>query len=107
MITVRKNLGTLSNDNGGNHMASSGVVTDVTNPAESSLKRRAFLGIAAGGAAAVAVPGVARAATGGTLAPSGILARTAGPTPADWTALAHDLAGTLVRPGDSSYATAK
>jgi len=107
MITPGIGSGTLSNGNVGNHVASSGVVTGVTNSAESSLKRRAFLGIAAGGAAAVAVPGVARAATGGTLAPSGILARTAGPTPADWTALAHDLAGTLVRPGDASYATAK
>jgi hypothetical protein len=79
----------------------------VTNPPESSLKRRAFLGIAAGGAAVVAVPGIARAAADGTLAPSGILARAAGPTPADWTALAKDLAGTLVRPGEAKYATAK
>ncbi len=63
------------------------------------MKRRAFLGIAAGGAAAVAVPGIARAAS------SGIAARAAGPAPADWTALAHDLAGTLVRPGDASYNT--
>jgi len=107
MITIRINSGTISNDNVGNRAATSGVVTGVTNPAESPLKRRAFLSIAAGGAAAVAVPGVARAAAGGTLAPSSILARTAGPSPADWTALAHDLAGTLVRPGDSSYATAK
>src|SRR5215469_7273385 len=107
MITIRLNSATISNDNVGNRPATSDVVTGVTNPAESPLKRRAFLSIAAGGAAAVAVPGVARAAAGGTLAPSGILARTAGPSPADWTALAHDLAGTLVRPGDSSYATAK
>ncbi len=69
----------------------------VTNSTNSSLKRRAFLGIAAGSAAAIAVPGVARAAS------SGIAARAAGPAPADWTALAHDLAGTLVRPGDASY----
>ena len=55
----------------------------------------------------IATPGIARAAAGGTLAPSGILARTAGPAPADWTALAHDLSGTLVRPGDSSYNTAR
>ena len=79
----------------------------MTNPTESPLKRRAFLGIAAGGAAAVAVPGIARSATDRTLTPSGILARTAGPTPADWTALAKDLAGTLVRPGEAKYATAK
>ena len=91
----------------GNRAGTLGVLKFVTNPTESSLKRRAFLGIAAGGAAAVAVPGIARAATDRTLAPSGILARTAGPTPADWTALAKDLAGTLVRPGDAKYATAK
>jgi len=69
--------------------------------------RRTFLGIAAGGAAAVAIPGVAGAAVDHALAPAGILARAAGPTPADWTALAHDLSGTLVRPGDAQYATAK
>jgi FAD/FMN-containing dehydrogenase len=79
----------------------------VTNPTKSSLKRRTFLGIAAGGAAVVAAGGITRAAAASPVATSGILARTAGPTPADWTALAHDLAGTLVRPGESSYATAK
>jgi FAD/FMN-containing dehydrogenase len=79
----------------------------VTKQTESSLKRRAFLGLAAGGAAAIAVPGVASAAADRALAPSGILARTSGPTAADWTALARDLSGTLVRPGESSYATAK
>jgi len=82
----------------------------VTTSAESSLKRRAFLGIAAAGAAAVAVPGVAHAASlgsSGILARTGLLARTGGPAPADWTALAHDLAGTLVRPGEAGYATAK
>ena len=103
----RHDLRALGNDNVGNRAASSGVLTGVTNSTESSLKRRAFLGIAAGGAVAVAAPGVARAAVAGTLASSGILARAAGPTPADWTALAKDLAGTLVRPGDSGYATAK
>ncbi len=79
----------------------------MTNSTESSLKRRAFLGIAAGGAAAVAVPGIAHAATGGSLGSSSILARAAGPTPADWTALARDLAGPLVRPGEASYGTAR
>lgn len=79
----------------------------MTNQTESLLKRRTFLGIAAGGAAAVAVPGVASAAVHGALAPRGILARAAGPAPADWTALARDLAGPLVRPGDSSYNTAR
>jgi FAD/FMN-containing dehydrogenase len=97
----------MSNDNVGNQRTVSGVLQDVTNPVESALKRRAFLGLAAGGAAVIATPGIARAAADGALAPSGILARTAGPAPADWTALAHDLSGTLVRPGDASYNTAR
>jgi FAD/FMN-containing dehydrogenase len=79
---------------------------------ESPLRRRAFVGIAAGAAAAVAIPQIARAAAS-IPAASGIAARAAGrsmrsvPAPADWTALAKDLAGTLVRPGDSSYGTAR
>src|SRR5579859_2931880 len=97
----------LSNGSVRNRAAICDVLRVVINSTESSLKRRAFLGIAAGGAAAVAVPGIAHAAAGGPLAPSGILARAAGPAPADWTALAKDLAGPLVRPGDSSYVTAK
>jgi FAD/FMN-containing dehydrogenase len=56
---------------------------------------------------AVAIPGIAHAAEGRALAPSALLAQGAGPTPADWAALAKDLAGTLVLPGQSSYATAK
>src|SRR5262249_61728223 len=36
-----------------------------------------------------------------------IRAGAAGPPAAGWTALAHDLAGTLVRPGEASYGTAK
>jgi len=82
----------------------------VTNSSGSSLKRRAFLGFAAGGAAAVAVPGIASAALAATARPparSGILAGPAGPAASDWAALATDLAGPLVRPGESSYATAK
>jgi FAD/FMN-containing dehydrogenase len=98
---------TFRKGNLGNQAAGWGVLTSVSNPEESSLKRRVFLGIAAGGAAAVAVPGVARAAVASDLAPSGIAARAAGPAPSDWTALARDLAGTLVRPGDSSYGTAR
>ena len=74
----------------------------------STFQRRAFLGLAAGGAAAaVALPGVANAAVGRAQTASALLASAAGPTPADWTALGKDLAGTLVRPGESSYATAK
>jgi FAD/FMN-containing dehydrogenase len=91
----------------GNRVATDSVLRNVTNPAESSLKRRTFLGLAAGGAAVIAAPGIASAAVDRSLAPSGILARAAGPTPADWTALARDLTGPLVRPGESSYATAK
>ena len=89
---------------------------------EASLKRRAFLGVAAGGVAAIATPAVAQAASAQPAqpiqpalpaqpalptppaAPTGIAARSSGPTPADWTALGHDLAGPLVRPGDRSYA---
>jgi FAD/FMN-containing dehydrogenase len=75
----------------------------VTNWIEGSLRRRAFLGIAAGSAAVIAAPGAARAAAGRALAPSG----RAAPSPADWAALATDLAGPLVRPGESGYPTAK
>src|SRR5579859_7741271 len=88
-----------------NHFVVESVQSDVTNYTAGSLRRRAFLGLAAGGAAAVAFPEIAPAAAGAAQAP--LLARAAGPTPADWTALAKDLAGTLVRPGDSSYVTAK
>jgi len=73
----------------------------------SPLTRRAVLGLAAGSAAAVAVPGIASATADRALTSSGIAARSAGPTPADWTALGHHLAGTLVRPGEAQYATAK
>jgi hypothetical protein len=82
-----------------NRRTTSGVLTIVI-MTESSLKRRAFLGLAAGGTAAIAVPGLARAA-------ADLGARTSGPSPADWAALARDLSGTLVRPGDASYGTAR
>ena len=72
---------------------------------ESSLKRRALFGLAAGAAMTVAVPEVVRAAVSGASAGSGIAARAAGPSPADWAALAKDLAGTLVRPADAKYNT--
>jgi FAD/FMN-containing dehydrogenase len=67
----------------------------VSTDAKQTLKRRAFLSVAAGGAAAVAVPGIALAA------------KSPAPTSADWTALAHDLAGTLVRPGEADYTVAR
>ena len=75
----------------------------MSTPTEPSLKRRAFLGAAAGGVAALAVPAVAKAATSAAAAPIGIAAKTTGPTPKDWTALGHDLKGPLIRPGDRSY----
>jgi hypothetical protein len=83
------------------------VITDVTNSTESPLKRRTFIGVAAGTVAAVAAPVIARAATSDTRTSSGIAARAAGPTAADWAALARSLAGTLVRPGEAGYATAR
>jgi FAD/FMN-containing dehydrogenase len=84
---------------------------------ESSLKRRAFLGLAIGGTAAVAVPGIAQAvrtpsrslaASTAAGPPGGFSAAgSAGPTPADWAALARDLSGTLVRPGAADYPVAR
>ena len=91
----------------GNRSLVRGVLSDVTNSTDSDLKRRTFLVAAGVGAAAVAAPGIARAAGSGALLPSGIAARAAGPTQADWAALAKDLSGTLVRPGESAYSTAK
>jgi FAD/FMN-containing dehydrogenase len=70
----------------------------VTHSTEHLLKRRAFVGIAAGAAAAIATPEIARAAGRST---------RSGPTAADWTALGKDLAGPLVRPGEASYGTAR
>jgi len=52
--------------------------------------------VAAGGAAAITVPAFIRAEAPST-----------GPTPADWAALAHDLSGPLVRPGEASYAVSR
>jgi len=83
----------------------------VTNLSESSFGRRTFIGVAAGTVAAVAVPEVVHAAVSapaaplGRAAPAGIAARAAGPSQADWTALARDLSGTLVRPGEGAYNT--
>jgi FAD/FMN-containing dehydrogenase len=98
----------------------------VSNSTESVLKRRAFLAAAAGGAAAVAVPGIAAATASRPHATAslphaatasrphavqspgaGLGARSSGPAPGDWTALGKDLAGTLVRPGDRGYPTAR
>ena len=62
--------------------------------------------MAAGGVAAIATPAIAQAASAQPAHSArsiGIAARSSGPTPADWTALGHDLAGPLIRPGDRSY----
>jgi FAD/FMN-containing dehydrogenase len=40
-------------------------------------------------------------------APAGSVAASGSPSAADWAALARDLSGPLVRPGEASYATAK
>jgi hypothetical protein len=85
----------------GNRLGGRGVLRGVTNATDSYLKRRTFLAAATAGAAVVAAPAIARAAS------PGIAARAAGPSPADWTALAMDLSGTLVRPGESAYSTAR
>jgi hypothetical protein len=79
----------------------------VTDSRQSYLKRRAFLAAATAGAAAVAAPGIAQAAASGSLLAARAGARAAGPAPADWAALARDLSGTLVRPGESAYPTAR
>ncbi|MER5434392.1 FAD-binding oxidoreductase [Streptomyces sp. NPDC002588] len=81
------------------------------------MERRTFI---AGGAATVAAVTTAACSTangGGASASAsesgetagGITALTAGASsaPANWTALARDLDGTLVRPGDASWATAR
>lgn len=69
----------------------------MSTPVEHVLKRRTFLGAAAGGATAIAAPAFLRAER----------ASAAGPTPADWTALAKDLSGSLTRPGGSTYGVAR
>ncbi|MEU1178015.1 FAD-binding oxidoreductase [Streptomyces sp. NPDC005820] len=78
------------------------------------MERRTFI---AGGAAAVAAVTTAACSTskGSDTSASGddsatgltSLTTTAGSTPANWAALARDLDGTLVRPGDASWTTAR
>jgi FAD/FMN-containing dehydrogenase len=88
--------------------------------------RRAFLGLAAaaggasllsscsGSASAPAARGAAGSAAAATLMSSGgaamstqAKAASGPPTSADWAALARDLSGPLIRPGESGYTTAK
>ncbi|HXC85342.1 MAG TPA: FAD-binding oxidoreductase [Trebonia sp.] len=68
----------------------------MSNLSEPAPTRRAVLTAAGAGAAAFAIPGFIQAAS----------AKSTGPTPADWTALAKDLSGPLYRPGESGYPTA-
>jgi FAD/FMN-containing dehydrogenase len=83
----------------------------VTDSTETSLKRRTFLAVAAASAtvsaAAVAVPGIASAKPAGPSLPTARFSRSAGPAPGDWAALGKDLAGSLIRPGESGYPTAR
>ncbi|MET7293435.1 FAD-binding oxidoreductase [Streptomyces griseoloalbus] len=77
------------------------------------MERRTFL---AGAATAALTTATATACTGGdsgaprrtpaSRTPTPTRATTAAPTPADWTALARDLDGPLVRPGDADWPTA-
>lgn len=70
--------------------------------------RRAFLGMAGAGAAAGAAALAARQlGTAGSTAIRPVAATLRAATGADWTALAKDLKGPLVRPGESSYTVAK
>ncbi|HEX6930932.1 MAG TPA: FAD-binding protein, partial [Streptosporangiaceae bacterium] len=81
--------------------------------------RREFLRLAAaaGGASLLAscsqgsASGAASTGTGAAMTDSVRAAAApraaASPRPADWTALGHDLAGTLVRPGDAAYTVSK
>ena len=90
----------------------------------SSPGRRTFLRFAAAAGGATLLSSCSRSSTVGTASatasatasritgsastPAGPVATPArSPTPADWTALAHDLSGPLVRPGEASYSTAK
>jgi FAD/FMN-containing dehydrogenase len=67
--------------------------------------RRAFLGFAAaaGGASLLSACGARES----TPVASGTTAQAGPPTSADWAALARDLSGPLIRPGESGYTTAK
>jgi FAD/FMN-containing dehydrogenase len=58
------------------------------------MRRRAFLGMAGAGIGAA------------SLAAAGII-RSGGPAAGDWAALARDLSGSLVRPGEARYAVAR
>ncbi|MGX1545317.1 FAD-binding oxidoreductase [Streptomyces adustus] len=84
------------------------------------MERRAFIGGGAAVAAAVVTAGCnsgksggAARSTGGTVTADATasattsLRTTANTAPANWTALAHDLDGTLIRPGDAGWQSAR
>src|ERR1700744_1703667 len=87
-------------------MAASGVTGQ--QPARSG--RRTFLkaALAAGGAGLLASCTTQRHSTGQGQATTGpgTPRPTSSPKASDWTALGHDLSGSLVRPGESGYTTA-
>ncbi|MFB7332774.1 FAD-binding oxidoreductase [Streptomyces adustus] len=86
------------------------------------MERRAFIGGGAAVAAAVVTAGCnsGKSGTGGAARSTGrtatadasasattSLRTTANTAPANWTALAHDLDGTLIRPGDNGWQSAR
>jgi FAD/FMN-containing dehydrogenase len=92
-----------------------GPVSDPSAPAPDAHGRRTFLRAAGAACGVAALSAVSRAGDGTALAraawPSGPAsragARSAGPTPPDWAALARDLSGRLVRPGAAGYDAAR
>jgi FAD/FMN-containing dehydrogenase len=72
-------------------------------------RRREFLRLAAaaGGAGLLASCTRSGGATADSPARTVAPARTGSPSPADWTALGHDLSGRLVRPGEAAYSVSK
>ncbi|MFF4253981.1 FAD-binding oxidoreductase [Streptomyces sp. NPDC001663] len=74
------------------------------------MERRTFIGGGAAAIAAVATAackgGSADADTTGSSSSSGTSIRSAAAAPANWTALARDLDGSLIRPGEANWAAA-
>jgi FAD/FMN-containing dehydrogenase len=77
--------------------------------------RREFLRLAAAAGGAGLLASCSNSGTTSTAGTSAAIADSAAsapraassPKPADWTALGHDLAGTLVRPGEAAYTVSK
>jgi len=64
-------------------------------------------GSATSAAGATGAPGAAAATADGASRAIAAPQATGSPSPADWTALGHDLSGPLVRPGDAAYTVSK